>query len=110
VQIPDPAIPLAVGTFVQVTATMPSEGPVMAIPQTALLVCSERHFVYTVNGEHLVRTAVKVGASDAEFVEITDGLYAGDEVVWQPVLSLWMTELAAVKGGQACCLELPKGK
>jgi hypothetical protein len=39
-----------------------------------------------------------------------DGLYVGDQVVLQPVMSLWMTELAAVKGGQACCVEPPKGR
>ena len=67
-------------------------------------------FVYTVNGEHFIRTPVKVGLANADRVEITDGLYAGDQVVWQPVMALWMTELAAVKGGQACCVEPPKGK
>jgi hypothetical protein len=25
-------------------------------------------------------------------------------------MSLWLTELAAIKGGQACCAEPPKGK
>jgi hypothetical protein len=43
-------------------------------------------------------------------VEIKDGLYAGDQVVLQPVMSLWLTELAAVKGGQACCVVPAKGK
>jgi multidrug efflux pump subunit AcrA (membrane-fusion protein) len=89
---------------------MDSGAFVVTIPRAALLGCSEGHFVYTVSGEHLVRTGVKVGASNAEFVEIADGLYAGDRVVLQPVMSLWMTELAAVKGGQACCIEPPKGK
>jgi len=83
---------------------------VASIPRSALLSCSEGYFVYTVSGEHLVRTAVKVGGGNDAFVEITDGLYSGDEVVLQPVMSLWMTELAAVKGGQACCAEPPKGK
>ena len=57
-----------------------------------------------------MRTPVKVGASSADFVEIKDGLYAGDQVVLQPVMSLWLTELAAVKGGQACCAVPAKGK
>jgi multidrug efflux pump subunit AcrA (membrane-fusion protein) len=82
----------------------------VTIPRAALLGCSEGHFVYTVSGEHLVRAAVKVGASTEEWVEIKDGLYAGDQVALQPVMSLWMTELAAIKGGQACCIEPPKGK
>ena len=35
---------------------------------------------------------------------------AGDQVVLQPVMSLWLTELAAVKGGQACCVMPAEGK
>jgi hypothetical protein len=110
VEIPRLSDSLAMGAFVQASVTTESEGSVGTIPRSALLGCSEGRFVYTVSGEHLVRTAVKVGAANAEFVEITDGLYAGDQVVLQPVMSLWMAELAAVKGGQACCIEPPKGK
>jgi hypothetical protein len=87
-----------------------SKAEVVTIPSAAVLGCSEGQFVYAVSGEHLVRTAVKVGASNSDLIEITEGLYAGDQVVLEPVLSLWMTELAAVKGGQACCIEPPKGK
>jgi hypothetical protein len=110
VDIPDAGEALPVGGFVQ--AQMPEESgeSLVTIPRTALLRCSEGQFVYTVSGEHLVRTAVKPGASNQDWVEITDGLYAGDRVVAQPVMSLWMTELAAIKGGQACCAEPPKGK
>ena len=61
-------------------------------------------------GTYLVRAPVKVGARNGDLVEIKDGLYAGDQVVLQPVMSLWMTELAAVKGGQACCVMPAKGK
>ena len=101
---------LAVGAFVPATALIQTGEKVVAIPRSAVLGCSEGNFVYTVSGEHLVRTAVKLGLSNTEWVEITDGLYAGDQVVLQPVVSLWMTELAAVKGGQACCPPPPKGK
>jgi hypothetical protein len=110
VEIPNAPDGLAVGAFVPATVTMETGADVVTIPRAALLGCSEGHFVYTVSGEHLVRTAVKVGANNAEFVEIADGLYTGDQVVSQPVMSLWLTELAAVKGGQACCIEPPKGK
>jgi hypothetical protein len=106
----DIASSLAEGKFLKAMATLESHAEVLTIPRTALLACSEGQFVYTVSGDHLVRTAVKVGARSAEDVEVIDGLYAGDEVVENPVLSLWMTELAAVKGGQACCIEPPKGK
>lgn len=110
VEIPEADTRLAVGTFVRATLSAHSDQSVITLPPAALLRCSEGQFVYTVSGDHLVRTAVKVGARNSECVEITEGLYAGDQVVSQPVLSLWLTELASVKGGQACCIEPPKGK
>jgi hypothetical protein len=101
---------LAVGDFLQGSAALESGESVVTVPRTALLQCSDGYSVYTVSGEHLVRTPVKVGAADAERVEIKDGLYAGDQVVLQPVMALWMTELASVKGGQSCCVAPSKGK
>lgn len=110
VEIPDPPASLTPGAFLQVSAKFESPEKVVTVPRSAVLETSEGPMVYAVSGEHLVRTAVKTGRTDGEFVEITDGLYTGDQVVLQPVKSLWMTELAAVKGGQSCCVEPPKGK
>jgi hypothetical protein len=110
VEIPQAAEEFKVGAFVQASVTLDSSESVVTIPRAALLQCSDGHSVYTVSGERFVRTPVKIGNASAELVEVKDGLYAGDKVVLQPVMSLWMTELAAVKGGQACCVEPPKGK
>lgn len=99
----------SVGAFLSASVALESEATVVSIPRAALLECSDGHSVYTVSGESFVRTSVKVGAMAGDLVEIKDGLYAGDQVVLQPVMSLWMTELAAVKGGQACCV-MPAGK
>jgi multidrug efflux pump subunit AcrA (membrane-fusion protein) len=98
------------GAFLQASVPLAAGGSVVSVPRAALLQCSDGYSVYTVSGERFVRTSVKVGAMNADRVEVTDGLYAGDQVVLQPVLPLWLTELAAVKGGQACCVEPPKGK
>ncbi len=99
-----------IGTFLPASVELDSAASVVTIPRAALLECSDGHSVYTVSGESFVRTPVKVGAMSGDLVEIKDGLYAGDQVVLQPVMSLWMTELAAVKGGQACCVMPAKGK
>lgn len=99
----------SVGAFLSANVALEPEAAVVSIPRAALLECSDGYSVYTVSGESFVRTPVKVGAMAGDFVEIKDGLYAGDQVVLQPVMSLWMTELAAVKGGQACCV-MPAGK
>jgi hypothetical protein len=109
-EIPNALAQFEVGDFLQASGTLESGESIVTIPRAALLHCSDAYSVYTVSGEHLIRTPVKIGAANADLVEIKDGLYAGDQVVLQPVMSLWLTELAAVKGGQSCCVAPPKGK
>ena len=71
----------------------------LTVPRSALLDSAAGLFVYVVNGEFYLRTPVKVGARSADFIEITDGLYAGDSVVATPVEQLWLAELRLTKGG-----------
>jgi hypothetical protein len=87
------------GEFVPARINLPRAEAVAAIPQSALLRTSEGTFVYVVNGDAYFRTAVKVGSEAEGWVEITDGLLAGDQVVTQPVQTLWLIELRATKGG-----------
>jgi hypothetical protein len=87
------------GDFALGTITLPRAEAVTVIPKSALLRTSEGSFVYAVNGTAYFRTAVKIGAESADLAEITDGLLAGDQVVIQPVQTLWLIELRAVKGG-----------
>ncbi len=87
------------GDFVSAILTLPRTNTVTVIPLSALLRTSEGNFVYAVNGPAYFRTAVKVGATSNDRVEITDGLLAGDAVVTTPVQTLWLIELRAVKGG-----------
>ena len=47
----------------------------------------------------MVREAPKFYEIAKRIVEITDGLYAGDEVVASPVNQLWLAELRLTKGG-----------
>ncbi len=49
-----------------------------------------------------MRAAVKLGAVNGEFAEVADGLYAGDQVVVKPVMTLWLSEIQALRGGKAC--------
>lgn len=94
---------LTAGSFVTATATQEGAAVVATVPRSALVQTTEGDFVYTESGRHFVRTAVKLGARNAEVAEIKEGLYAGDRVVAESAMALWMTELAAIKGGQACC-------
>lgn len=93
---------LEAGTAVSATVRLdPSEGRT-AIPKSALLATAEGSFAYAKNGEFYVRTPIKVGAISDAHVEVTEGLYAGDEVVTSPVMSLWLAELQVLRGGKAC--------
>lgn len=87
------------GEFVPARIHLPREEPVPAIPQAAVLRTAEGTFVYAVNGDAFFRTAVKVGAAADGWVEVMDGLLAGDQVVTKPVQTLWLIELRATKGG-----------
>ena len=86
------------GATIDVRLSAP-ERTVLSVPRTAILRSATGNFVYVENGGSLLRTAVKIGAMDDEFVEIADGLYAGDVVATAAVEELWLTELRLTKGG-----------
>lgn len=96
------AQPLSIGTRLRAIYHAPAGDAVTAVPRSALLKTAEGSFVYAVNGSFYVRTPVKTGAMNATQVEITDGLYSGDQIVTSPVMSLWMAELQVLRGGKAC--------
>lgn len=87
------------GDFVSATISVPRTGAVTVIPSSALLRTAEGTYVYVVNGSAYMRAVVKVGSTANGKIEITDGLYPGDQVVTKPVETLWIIELRATKGG-----------
>jgi len=78
---------------------LPSSAPALTIPCAALLDTATGPFVYFVHEGHYRRIPVKIGATTADFLEITSGLSAGDTVVTASVNQLWLTELRLTKGG-----------
>jgi multidrug efflux pump subunit AcrA (membrane-fusion protein) len=100
--ITDSQARLPKGTFVSVSASLDGQKSVVSVPRAALLRTAEGDFVYTVSGERFVRASIKLGVINHEWVEVTDGLYAGDQIVVTPVMTLWMAELQSLRGGKAC--------
>lgn len=94
--------PYCTGDFVPLTLTEKTDTAVIAVPRSALLRSASGTFVYVVNGDAFFRTPVETGAESADYLEIVEGLYLGDEVVVQPVEQLWLTELRFTKGGGHC--------
>lgn len=99
IETPDSQKLFPIGTTFEATVKARAAQSVTAIPRSAVLNTSEGTFAYVVNGDYFFRTAIQTGAANAEFAEVKDGLYAGDQVVKQPVLTLWIAELQAIKGG-----------
>ena len=100
-QLPDPDGEHAwkIGTFVHLSPLDAAGPPVTVVPDSAVLETVYGPFVYVANGRALLRTAVRLGARRGGDVEITDGLYSGDQVAVRPVETLYLIELRATKGG-----------
>ena len=86
------------GTMMPLVLTAAAQ-KVTVVPERAVLRSVGGTFVYVENSGALLRTPVKVGVSDGEYTEITDGLYSGDTVAVTAVEQLWLTELRLTKGG-----------
>jgi len=87
-----------IGDFVPLALAV-EPATVLSVPRSAVIDGATGSFVYIVNSGAYLRTPVKVGARSADFIEISDGLYAGDIVVVTPVDQLWLAELRLTKGG-----------
>jgi len=94
----DPAPAPTVGEFVTLGL---AEEPrsVLTVPRSAVLDGATGTFVYVVNDAAYRRTPVKLGGHSTDFVEITNGLHAGETIVVRPVDQLWLAELRLTKGG-----------
>lgn len=102
-ELADPNQSLSVGTFVEAEAVLGSKASkVPGIPLSAVLTTATGSFAFVKNGDYLLRTEIKTGLKNQEFVEVTDGLYEGDTVAAEPVEALYLIELRATKGGGHC--------
>jgi hypothetical protein len=103
VEFADPQKEFEAGQSVTVAFTIGEPKQALVVPESAVLVASDGSYVYAVNGTHLTRTRVKTAAVSEGWVEVQDGLYAGDSVAVKGVQNVWLVELSAIKGGTPCC-------
>lgn len=74
----------------------------LTIPSSSLLRTIRGEFVYVRNGNHYLRTPVQTQSLDTQTLLVKDGLYEGDQVVISGSPNLWLIELQAINGGEAC--------
>ena len=99
IQIHDNVQVWKIGTFAYASSVSDEGAAVTMIPISAVLETAYGPFAYVANGAFFTRTEISLGARYGDHIEITDGLYSGDEVVAQPVETLYLIELRATKGG-----------
>jgi RND family efflux transporter MFP subunit len=94
IAVPNPNRALKGGMFAQGALTLDTTEPVLAVPQRAVHAEAGATYVYTLRDDRIARTNVKVGAATpgASFIEIREGLVAGDRVI--------VTEITAAQVGQ----------
>jgi membrane fusion protein (multidrug efflux system) len=75
------------GMFLTVDLSKERRAALM-VPEQALVPEQARQFIYVVQGPKVNKREVKLGRREPGFVEITDGLRAGDHVVIEGTLKL----------------------
>lgn len=67
--------------FAKVDLVLNPGSEVLTVPVEAIIDDGAEKFVFVKNGNEFVRQDVATGMSDDRYIEITDGLYPGDQVV-----------------------------
>lgn len=100
--VEDPARRLALGDVATVrTAERTWHG--VFLPARAIVERNGGTFCYVENEDRLQRTAIVPGRRTAAWVEVLDGILAGDRVVTGDASHLWIAELRAATSGGRCC-------
>ncbi|MBB3188511.1 efflux RND transporter periplasmic adaptor subunit [Microbacter margulisiae] len=72
---------LKAGTNVNVSFDFSPKGNVLQIPKIALVDDHQRPYVYVINGNRAEGRYITTGADQGEYIQVTNGLKEGDEVV-----------------------------
>lgn len=67
--------------FANVALIVEHSKEVLTVPVEAIIDDGAEKFVFVKNGNQFVRQDIATGVSDDRYIEITDGLYPGDQVV-----------------------------
>ena len=80
-RLPNPDLMLRPGLFARVTLSVAARGPVVVVPESAIMPRAGDMFVYVVRDGRAVETKVRLGRRLAGEVEVIEGLAPDDAVV-----------------------------
>lgn len=101
--VPNEAEELRGGLFAKGRILTGTRAAVLQIPRTALLawdVSRREGEVFVVSGEVVERRAVRTGAVAGEYVEVTEGIAAGESIVTRGAFNLRSGDRIVVKSSQ----------
>jgi len=81
VEVNDPTSQLKPGMFARVGVVYERRANALQIPRTAIVDNDGQATVFVVNKDKAEQRDIKTGLANAGFIEVTDGLKAGDQVV-----------------------------
>ncbi len=88
---------LVPGTYVEAYLLGNERDNVITVPVTAILEQQGDYFVYVkIDEEGYVKTPVKLGARDGQYVELTSGVHPDDEVVVEGTTTVHLAETSNV--------------
>jgi RND family efflux transporter MFP subunit len=101
IAVPNPNRALKGGMFAQGALKLDKTEPVLAVPQRAVHEDAGATYVYTLRDDKIARTTVKVGAAapGGSFVEVREGLAAGDRVIVTEITSAQVGQNVVVRAG-----------
>lgn len=82
-EVANPTHQLKPGMFAEQTLVIEKLDDVLSVPLIAVLEDGATKFVFVESGNTYVKHEVEVGAKDDQYIEIKDGLFAGERVVVQ---------------------------
>jgi multidrug efflux pump subunit AcrA (membrane-fusion protein) len=88
--------------FARIGVVLKKSDADLTIPNSAIIEANDEKFVFVRDGKTFNRVEIKIGISDDEYSEITDGLVPGDEVVTQgnhEIYTRWLTGGQSKSGG-----------
>ena len=90
IDLPNPGSQLLPGIYAYVNVIIERPG-VRALPESALTYSNEKAYYWTPENGHAVRTEVRTGVSDGEWIEVTNRRVPGSEAastgdeLWTPI-------------------------
>ncbi len=100
-EVENPARQLKPGMFAEQTIVLEKAAPVLSVPLNAVIEEAGSRFVFVEHGSTYTKREIAAGAADDRYIEIKDGLSAGERVVTHGKHQLLRANVKVTEGGHS---------